>query len=89
MDQHEGESLIERFKRYYEDYRMTSDMNSSFTSAYEALTLSVIDQVDDLAAQSDVSAIRNTVREYREIRSSIQGSNDSVKERFESEFQDT
>jgi len=89
MDQHKGESLIERFKRYYEDYRMTSDMNSSFTSAYEALTLSVIDQVDDFAAQSDVAAIRNTVREYREIRSSIQGSNDSVKERFESEYQDT
>ena len=83
----EGETLIEQFKRYYADYRKTSDMNTSFISAYEALTLSVIDQVDDFADKSDVSAIRNVVREYREIRISIQGSNDSVKERFEREYQ--
>jgi Na+/phosphate symporter len=84
----EGETLIERLKRYYGDYRKISDPKTSFSSALEAMTLSVIDRVADFAEQSDLSGIRNLVREYREIRGSIQASNDSVQERFEREYRE-
>lgn len=39
-----------------------------------------------MAEEGDLDGIRNLIREYSEIRLSAQGSNDSVKERFEKEF---
>ncbi|QYR20696.1 hypothetical protein KZ483_23385 [Paenibacillus sp. sptzw28] len=84
-----GETLIERFKRYYGYYRQTSDVDISFISAYQALLLSLLDQVSRCADDGDLDAIRNLMREIDEIRHSIQGSNDSVKERFETEYRDS
>ncbi len=83
---HEYETLIERFKRYYSTYRTTSEPDISFTSAYDELTLTVIHLAETYAEHGDVESIRNMLREYREIRSSITPSNDSVKERFEREY---
>ncbi|MFC5648755.1 hypothetical protein ACFPYJ_06360 [Paenibacillus solisilvae] len=79
------ETLIERFKRYYEDYRMTSGVDSSFQNASEALTASVLNLVGQSADNGDLDAIRNLMHEYGEIRLSTQASNDSLKERFELE----
>jgi Na+/phosphate symporter len=88
MMERRDETLIERFKRYYQDYRASADADTSFDNALQALTLSVIDQAGDLAERNDADAIRSMVREYHEIRLSVQGSNDSVKERFERELQE-
>jgi len=82
------ETLIERLKRYYADYRLSEDPDASFRDACAALSLSVIDTVGELADREDCAAIRNVLREYREIRVSTQGSNDSVKERLESELRE-
>jgi len=82
------ETLIERFKRYYVDYRAAAGPDEAFKLAFEALTYSAIDLVDVAADRADIGAVRAAVREYREIRSSVQGSNDSVKERFEREFRE-
>ncbi|PZD97474.1 hypothetical protein DNH61_02315 [Paenibacillus sambharensis] len=80
------ETLIQRFKRYYEDNRVTAGVDSSFDDAYEALTYSIIDEVGNCAEREDLHSIRSIVREFDEIRSSVHGSNDSVKERFEAEY---
>jgi hypothetical protein len=82
------ETLIEQFKRYYQDYRGSADVDTSFDNAFEALMFSVIDQAGDMAERDDSNAIRNMVREFREIHLSVQGSNDSVKERFEREIRE-
>lgn len=87
MEQRE-ETLIEQFKRYYQDYRNADDVDESFDNAFAALTFSVIDQAGDMAERDDSEAIRRMVREFREIHLSIQGSNDSVKERFEREIRE-
>ncbi|UVI32651.1 hypothetical protein [Paenibacillus spongiae] len=81
-----GETLIERFKRYYWSYRQTSDTDASFNFAYQALLLSLLDGVSRFADDGDLDGIRNLMREIDEIRHSVQGSNDSVKERFEAEY---
>ncbi|CAM4493168.1 hypothetical protein [Paenibacillus tarimensis] len=80
------EALIQRFKRYYEDNRITADIDNSFNDAYEALTFSVIDEIGNCAKREDLHSIQSVVREFDEIRSSVHGSNDSVKERFEEEY---
>lgn len=80
------ETLIERFKRYYEDYRMTSGVDSSFQNASEALSASVLNLVGQSADNGDLAVIRNLMHEYNEIRLSTQASNDSLKERFELEY---
>ena len=80
------ETLIERFKRYYEDYRMTCGIDSSFQNAREALSASVLNLVSESADDGDLAAIRNLMHEYNEIRLSTQASNDSLKERFEQEY---
>ncbi|MCI3921286.1 hypothetical protein MO973_13700 [Paenibacillus sp. TRM 82003] len=82
------ETLIERMKRFYEDYRGTSDVDESFRSALETVGFWVIESCGDHAERGDTEAIRNLVREYKEIRLSAQGSNDSVKERFEDEYRE-
>jgi len=85
---HEHEAVIERFKRYYADYRAAGDPDSSFASAYEALIYSVLDEVGQLAEEGRLEPIRGRIRELNEIRMSIGGSNDSVKERFEAELRE-
>jgi hypothetical protein len=80
------ETLIQQFKRYYGIYRQTSDPDKSFSSAYEALLLTVLDKIRRCADEDDLESIRNLLRECDEIRHSVQGSNDSVKERFEREY---
>ncbi|MDF2717099.1 MAG: hypothetical protein K0R28_4024 [Paenibacillus sp.] len=79
-------TLIETFKSYYFEYRAVTDADNSFTDALSALTYSVVDRTGNMAEEGDLDGIRNLVREYSEIRLSAQGSNDSVKERFEKEF---
>lgn len=81
-----NETLIERFKRYYEDYRITSGMDSSFQNAKEALSATVLNLVGQSADDGNLAAIRNLIHEYNEIRLSTQASNDSLKERFELEY---
>ncbi|HZG86602.1 hypothetical protein [Paenibacillus sp.] len=87
MDAHRDETLIERLKRYYEDYRKTSEPDSGFRDAFDALTYSVIESIGEAADRDDCATIRAIVREYGELRLSVQGSNDSVKERLEEEYQ--
>ncbi len=82
------ETLIQRLKRYYADYRLSENPDESFRDACAALSLSVLDTVGELADREDCAAIRNVLREYREIRSSVSGSNDSVKERLERELRE-
>lgn len=82
------ETLMERMKRFYVDYRETSDPDESFRSALETIGFWVIEAAGDLAERGDTAAIRSLVREYKEIRLSAQGSDDSVKERFEAEFRE-
>ncbi|PYI56504.1 hypothetical protein [Paenibacillus flagellatus] len=79
-------TLIETFKDYYFDYRAVADADTSFEDALSALTFAVVERTGDYAEAGDLDSIRNLVREFREIRLSTQGSNDSVKERFEREF---
>jgi hypothetical protein len=79
-------TLIQIFKRFYADYRKTSDVDTSFNSAKEALAYYVIDQTGVLADERDNDGIRGLIREFTEIRESTHGSNDSVKERFELEY---
>jgi hypothetical protein len=81
-----NETLIERFKRYYEDYRITSGMDSSFQNAKEALSATVLNLVGQSADDGNLAAIRNLMHEYNEIRLYTQDSNDSLKERFELEY---
>ncbi|WP_166238960.1 hypothetical protein [Paenibacillus turpanensis] len=85
----EQETLIEAFKRHYMNFRKTSDVDDSFSTAYETVVLSVIDRIEEHADQHDLEAVHQDLREYREIRFIIQDSNDSVKERFEREYQQT
>jgi len=86
LDVHRDETLIQRLKRYYEDYRKTSEPDAGFRDAFDALTYSVIEEVGEAAEREDCAAIRAIVREYGELRLSVQGSNDSVKERLEEEY---
>jgi len=88
MTAHRDETLIERLKRYYQDYRKTSDPDAAFREACEALGHSVIESVGEAAERDELETIRALVREYREIRLSTQGSNDSVKERLEAELRE-
>ncbi|BBH20175.1 hypothetical protein Back11_15200 [Paenibacillus baekrokdamisoli] len=81
-----GETLIEQFKRYYENYRMTSGVDSSFQNASEALSASILNLVGQSADNGDLVTIRNLMHEYSEIRLSVQASNDSLKERFELQY---
>ncbi|WP_438448386.1 hypothetical protein [Gorillibacterium sp. sgz5001074] len=80
------ETLIERFKAFYFDYRRTSDTNESFEQARNAVAYHVINEADRLAQDGDFDGVRSVCRQFREIQSSTYGSNDSVKERFEREY---
>lgn len=80
------ETLIQTFKRYYADYRAAVDVDQSFADAYRAIAYYVIDQTGQLAQEGKLEDIQNLVREFKEIRQSVGGSNDSVKERFEQEL---
>lgn len=82
----ESETLIERFKAFYFDYRRTTDVDESFEQAKYAVAYHVIDEADRLAQNGDCDGVRDVCRQFHEIQSSTYGSNDSVKERFEREF---
>lgn len=82
----EGETIIERFKSFYFDYRRTTDVDESFEQARNAIAYHVINEADQLAEAGDFDGVRSVCRQFREIQSSTYGSNDSVKERFEREF---
>ncbi|MFD2611018.1 hypothetical protein [Paenibacillus gansuensis] len=84
----EGETLIQQFKRYYFDYRGAAETDSAFADAFQALTYRVIGRLEEAVHNENLHASRELLREYGEIRSSTYGSNDSVKERFEAEFQE-
>ncbi|MEF3303521.1 hypothetical protein [Paenibacillus sp. GYB003] len=79
-------TLIESFKHYYFEYRKVADADASFEDALSALTFAVVERTGRLAEEGDLDGIRNLIREFSEIRLSAQGSNDSVKERFEREL---
>lgn len=79
-------SLIETFKHHYFEFRKVADVDSSFADALSAMTFTVVERTGKLADEGDLDGIRNLIREYGEIRLSAQGSNDSVKERFENEL---
>lgn len=80
------ETLIERFKSFYFDYRRTTTVDESFEQARNAVAYHVINEADRLASLGDFDGVRDVCRQFREIQSSTYGSNDSVKERFEREF---
>lgn len=80
------ETLIERFKTFYFDYRRTSDVDESFEQARSAVAYHVIHEADRLAQDGDFEGVRSVCRQFREIQGTTYGSNDSVKERFEREF---
>lgn len=82
------QTLIETFKAYYFDYRTVEDVDSSFEDALAAVAFAVIEKTGALADEGDLDGIRSLVREYKEIRLSTLGSNDSVKERFEQEYEE-
>lgn len=83
------ETLIEKFKDYYFDYRKTSEIDDSFSNAYGALTYYMIAGIERFANQGDLGGIKNSLAQYREIRFSTFDSNDSVKEIFEVEYQES
>jgi soluble cytochrome b562 len=80
------ETLIQTFKRYYADYRAATNVDESFSDAYQALAYHVIEQTGQLAQEGNVAEIQNVVREFTEIRNSTGGSNDSLKDSFEQEL---
>ncbi|MFB9328255.1 hypothetical protein ACFFSY_20185 [Paenibacillus aurantiacus] len=81
-----GETLIERMKRFYEQYRTTSNVEASFVNAKEALTLTLLDDIGRYAQEEDLGAIRNATAQWDELRLMMQGSNDALKERLEREY---
>lgn len=82
----EGETLIEQFKAFYFDYRRTTEVRESFLSARIALAYYVIHEVEGLALAGDLKGVSDVCRQFREIQGSTYGSNDSVMERLEREF---
>ena len=81
-----AETLIQTFKRYYSDYRTTSNAEDSFSASLQSLTFHVIDQAELLAEDGKIEDTKSLLRQFQEIRQSTYGSNDSVKERFEAEY---
>jgi hypothetical protein len=80
------ESLIEKLKSYYFDYRSTAEPEMSFRLAMESLPHHVIDRIQQLASDHDLPGIRDILRQYEELQIAPAPSNDSVQERFENEF---
>ncbi|TYP79019.1 hypothetical protein [Paenibacillus methanolicus] len=81
-----NETLIERMKRFYEQYRTTSNVEASFVNAKEALALTLLDDIGRYAEESNLDAIRMATAQWDEIRMMMQGSNDALKERLEREY---
>ncbi|MFC4101369.1 hypothetical protein [Paenibacillus xanthanilyticus] len=81
-----NETLIERMKRFYEQYRTTSNVEASFVNAKEALALTLLDDVSRYAEEGNLDAIRTATAQWDEIRMMMQGSNDALKERLEREY---
>lgn len=80
------DTLFERFKDYYFDYRQTTNVDRSFELARDTLAFHVINETDRLADSENISGIKDLIRQFRDIHGSTYGSNDSVKERLEHEF---
>ncbi|MBB3112726.1 hypothetical protein FHS18_004828 [Paenibacillus phyllosphaerae] len=81
-----NETAIERFKRFYEQYRATSNVEASFVNAKEALLLTLMEDISRLAQEDNTAAIRTITAQWDEIRFMMQGSNDALKERLEREY---
>ncbi len=81
------ETLIQRFKRYYTNNRKAANSEVSFSDAFLTLMYFVINRVDELADTGNLVEVKDVLRQFREIRDSIQDSNDSVNERFEQEYE--
>jgi len=81
-----NETLMERFKRYYGQYRLNSGADEGFMQARETLVLAMLNDISDYANADDLISIRRVMGEWDEIRFMIQASNDSLKESFEQEL---
>lgn len=81
-----NETLMERMKRFYEQYRTTSNVEASFVNAKEALALTLLDEIGRYAQEENLGAIRSATAQWDEIRMMMQGSNDALKERLEREY---
>ncbi|MEC0232661.1 hypothetical protein [Paenibacillus alba] len=81
-----NETLMDTFKRYYEDYRSASNVDQSFKDAYQAISYHVIDVTEQLAHKGNLTDIQQLIREFREIGLATGPSNDAMKDRFEQEL---
>ncbi|NEW08562.1 hypothetical protein GK047_21415 [Paenibacillus sp. SYP-B3998] len=80
------EALIQTFKNYYAGYRTATNVDQSFSDAYQALAYHVIEQTGQFADKGKLGEIQTLVREFKNIQLAISPSNDSVKEQFEQEL---
>lgn len=80
------ETLIEKLKQYYFDYRRTSEPEDSFSLAMQAMPHYVINRIGELSQRGDMDGIRDVIRQYEEFDIAPARSNDSVQERFEEQF---
>ncbi|WP_219834128.1 hypothetical protein [Paenibacillus sp. R14(2021)] len=81
-----NETLMERFKRYYRQYRLNSGADEGFILARETLVLAMLNDISNYANADDLISIRRMMGEWDEIHLMIQASNDSLKESFEQEL---
>lgn len=80
------ETLIEKLKQYYFDYRRTSEPEDSFSLAMQTMPHYVIGRIGELSRSGDMEGIRDVIRQYEEFDIAPAKSNDSVQERFEEEY---
>ncbi|MBD3919091.1 hypothetical protein H8B09_10025 [Paenibacillus sp. PR3] len=81
-----NETLMERFKRFYEFYRLNSGVDDGFSLAKDALVFAILKDISTYADEDDLISIRRVMGEWDEIQFMIQASNDSLKESFEQEL---
>ncbi|WP_199614459.1 hypothetical protein [Paenibacillus alkalitolerans] len=82
------ETLIEKLKQFYFDYRQTADPEESFSLAMQTMPHFVLHTAGHMADENDLEGIRSIIRQYEEFSIAPEGSNDSVQERFENEFRE-
>ncbi|SFJ82874.1 hypothetical protein SAMN02799624_06158 [Paenibacillus sp. UNC496MF] len=78
-----NETLMERFRRYYGQYRLNSGTDEGFTLAKEALVFAMLNDISNYVEADDLLSIRRMMGEWDVILFMIQASNDSLKEYFE------
>jgi hypothetical protein len=86
IEEENEETLIQRFKRFYMINRKTASVEVSFSDAFMTLMYYSMNDIDAIADTGDLEKVKDVLRQFREIRDSIQHSNDSVRERFEQEY---